>query len=366
MRYSVWAAAAAVLMIPFGLTAMLDWLRVPGGDPVYWIWHAGGWTGGAIALFRSSRRRRKAAPPPLPDRALVVALTLVAPLAIALAFIVGAETFFRYAMPLITVGIQLMIFVGVTRMRFYDIEIRASRSGGLAVQAAETERLAVLGELAATVAHEVRNPLTGVRSLAQQIADKDVDEARRRRYAGVILEEVGRVERIVSNLLGVSRRTAPADWHEGPTDLDGLFDDLRLLTASPARKAGVTVRADPQGLTVSAPREPLAQALLNLLLNAIRHVPPGGTVELLARADGSAATILVRDDGPGVPAEERSRIFEPFRTLGDGTGLGLSVVRRICHDLGWSVTIGDAPGGGAEFRIEIPATGAEEKAGSNA
>lgn len=354
VRYSLYAAAAAVLMVPVGLAQMLDLFTVPAGDIIYyWIWHAGGWTFGSIALFRSNRRRRSDRPPLL-DRTLVVTLMLVAPIAVALALVLGAGAFFRYAMPLVTVGIQLMIFVGVTRMRFYDIEIRASRSGELAVRAAETERLAVLGELAAAVAHEVRNPLTGVRSLAQQIAEDDLEEERRRRYADVILQEIGRVERIVSNLLGVSRRSERGGWRDETTALDGLFDDLVLLTASPARKAGVTVVADARGSTVSAPREPLAQTILNLLLNAIEHAPGGGTIELLAREEGEATAVLVRDDGPGIPVAERERIFEPFRTTGDGTGLGLSVVRRTCRELGWTVTIGDAPGNGAEFRVEIP------------
>lgn len=366
VRYSVYAAVASVLMVPVGLAQMLDLFSVPFGDIIYyWIWHAGGWTAGSIALFRSNRRRRSEAPP-LPDRMLVVTLMLVAPIAVALAFVLGAGTFFRYAMPLVTVGIQLMIFVGVTRMRFYDIEVRASRSGELAVRAAEMERLAVLGELAAAVAHEVRNPLTGVRSLAQQIADGDADEAQRRRYADVILQETGRVERIVSNLLGVSRRVASEGWQAGPTSLAGLFDDLALLTASPARAAGATLVTDAGAITVSAPREPLAQTLLNLVLNAIKQVEEGGTVQLLAREEAGATTILVRDDGPGVPAEERERIFEPFRTTGDGTGLGLSVVRRTCREHGWTVALGDAPGGGAEFRVEIPASDAMASEGTRA
>src|SRR5690606_10604848 len=97
------------------------------------------------------------------------------------------------------------------------------------------------------------------------------------------------------------------------------------------------------------------QALLNLLLNALAHTPRGGVVTLSASA-GDRVTISVRDTGPGVPAAERSRIFEPFHTASvDGTGLGLSVVRRIARELDWELEVDDAPGGGAEFRIRLPA-----------
>jgi signal transduction histidine kinase len=219
----------------------------------------------------------------------------------------------------------------------------------------EIERLAVVGELAASVAHEVRNPLTGVRSMAQRLEEEEISEQKRRQYAGLIVREIGRVEGIVARLLGMARWSpAPVDGGE-TTPLEPLFEDVALLVASRAERAGVEVRVDAGGLSALVARETLAQVLLNLLLNAVAHSPRGGLVELAARNRDERVEIAVRDQGPGVPAADRLRVFEPLYSGTGGTGLGLAVVRRIADENGWSVVVGDAPSGGAEFRVEIPA-----------
>jgi signal transduction histidine kinase len=286
--------------------------------------------------------------------AVLVVLMTMGPLAVVVGWFAGGD-FFSFVMPLLTVGIQILIVFGVLHLRFYDVEVRAARSGELAARAGEIERLAVVGELAATVAHEVRNPLTGVRSLAQRLAEDGIDDDRRRRYAEVIVREVSRVEAIVSNLLGVARRRAAIPQAYVETPLDALFEDLALLVGGRADKAGIRVATDPRGLVAIAPREPLAQALLNLLLNAIDHSPAGGRVALVAREAEAARVIVVRDQGPGVPLDERERVFEPLVSTTGGTGLGLTVVRRLAAEHGWQIELGDAPGGGAEFRIRVPA-----------
>jgi signal transduction histidine kinase len=244
----------------------------------------------------------------------------------------------------------------VVHHRFYDIEVRAARTGDLAARAGEQERLALLGELSATLAHEIRNPLTGMRSLTQRLAEPEVDEERRTRYAGVILGEIGRLDRIVGNLLDLSRRTVVRDTRAVATPLEPLFGDLALLMDGRARRAQVTLHHDAAGLAVAAPRDALAQSLLNLIINAVAHTPHGGDVRIAALPlPDERIELRVTDTGPGVPAGERERIFDPFHTQGLGAGLGLAVVRRLAHELDWDVGVGDAPGGGACFYLRLPA-----------
>ena len=344
----------ALLAVGVGLV-LLPWAVRRDGGVILDLWQLVAWIGGTVPMVRFGLRSRqaKAAGKRRLSLGVVVGMAAVLPLGLIGGVLTEGEHSV-YALPLAMVWIQLLIFVGVSRLRFYDIEVRASRTGELAAAAAEQERLAVLGELSASVAHEVRNPLTGMRSLAQRLAEDDVDDAKRRRYAAVILEEAERVERIVSNLLGFARRAAVRPEPGARTALAPLFDDLLLLVEAHARKGGVTVDADAGGSVAAAPREALAQAILNLLLNAIRHTPAGGTVHLAARPAEGELEVVVSDTGPGVPPAERERIWEPFRSEGGGTGLGLAVVRRLARELGWEARVGGAPGGGAEFSIRIP------------
>lgn len=344
----------ALLAVGAGLV-LLPWAVRREGGVILDVWQVAAWVGGTVPMMRLMRTRQadKGAGERRLGLGLVAGMAAVLPLGLVGGYLSDGEHSV-YALPLAMVWMQLLIFVGVSRLRFYDIEVRASRTGELAAAATEQERLAVLGELSASVAHEVRNPLTGMRSLAQRLAEDDVDDAKRRRYAAVILEEAERVERIVANLLGFARRATVRPEPGARTPLAPLFDDLLLLVEAHARKGGVTVDADAAGSVAAAPREALAQAILNLLLNAIRHTPAGGTVHLGARPGEGELEVVVSDTGPGVPPAERERIWEPFHSEGGGTGLGLAVVRRLARELGWEARVGGAPGGGAEFSIRIP------------
>ena len=344
----------ALLAVVLGLV-LLPWAVQPEGGVILDLWQLVAWVGGSVLMARFGLRSRqaRAADERRLNLGVVAGMAAVLPLGLIGGLLTEGEHSV-FVLPLAMVWIQLLIFVGVSRLRFYDIEVRASRTGELAAAAAQQERLAVLGELSASVAHEVRNPLTGMRSLAQRLAEDDVDDAKRRRYAAVILEEAERVERIVANLLGFARRAAVRPEPGARTALAPLFDDLLLLVEAHARKGGVTVDADAGGSVAAAPREALAQAILNLLLNAIRHTPAGGTVHLAARPADGELEVVVSDTGPGVPPADRERIWEPFRSEGGGTGLGLAVVRRLARELGWEARVGGAPGGGAEFSIRIP------------
>jgi signal transduction histidine kinase len=319
-------------------------------------WQVLFWGSGALVHFRHrSEARRRGGAFEAGEAALKVVLLIVVPIAVVGVILLGG-VFLLYALPLLTIVIQFLIFIGVIRHRFYDIEVRAARTGEIAAQGAEQARLALLGELSATLAHEIRNPLTGMRSLTQRLARGDVDDARAARYADVILGEIGRLDRIVGNLLDLSRRSVVDTGAPAHTELRSLFEDLQLLLDGRARRAQVAIDVQAASDVVAAvPRDALAQALLNLLLNAVAHSPAGGRVRLEARPlpDG-AVEIRVTDSGPGVPLDDRERIFEPFHTGGTGAGLGLAVVRRLARELDWQIGVRDGAGGGACFHLRVP------------
>jgi signal transduction histidine kinase len=215
-------------------------------------------------------------------------------------------------------------------------------------------RLAVLGTLASSLAHEVRNPLAGVRSLAQRFRDDALDDEQRRKYADVIVRESDRVARLVGRILDVSRRLPrPADGG-APIDLASLFDDVALLAGPKAEERGVELRCDAADGTALASREVLTQVLLNLVLNGVEHTPRGGCVTLAARIEPEGRVVEVSDEGPGIAPEHRARVFEPYWTTDGGTGLGLSVVKQLADDQGWQVLLDNAPGGGARLRVVMP------------
>ena len=348
---------AALVMMPFVMAGFYD--SAPDWqNTLTWIWLVGGWIGASIVLALNSRRKsRNEVQPALRKRIIVLALALIAPVCVATSILLGGPSFITYGMPIVTILIMVMIFYGITRMQLYDVEVRVRRSGDIAAETAQTERLAVLGEMAATIAHEVRNPLTGVRSLAQRLSTEDVSPEKRKKYGEVILEETGRVERLVSNLLELSRRGVRVENGNTAgvtTSLDTLFEDLTLLVASPAERARAQVIAEANGISSAAPREALAQVLLNLLLNAIAHSPENSVVRMTAQNQNGRVQITVRDHGPGIPADERARVFDAFYTTSvAGTGLGLSVVRHLVREHEWKIDLTEAPGGGAQFTLTI-------------
>lgn len=327
-------------------------------DVLAWVWFCTGWIGGPIILWIRGMRQasREETPKGFRRRLVFLALLLLAPVSIVGAMMAQGPGFVLYVIPVITMLVLFLIFYGVTRMQFYDIEVRVRRSGDMVADTVEMERLAVLGQVAATIAHEVRNPLTGVRSLAQRIAEDEIPADKRRKYAEVILEETERVERLVSNLLEQARRSTRSE-EKTPAliSLPTLFDDLQLLVAARAERARVRIATDAHGIVVPVSREALAQALLNVLLNAIAHSPQNSVVTLNANQSDGSIDISVRDHGAGVPPQDRERIFEPFYTTSaKGTGLGLSVVRHLASEHEWRVSTADAPGGGTKFTISIP------------
>lgn len=234
------------------------------------------------------------------------------------------------------------------------IRVQAEHIDAARERLRQSEKLAALGQLAAAVAHEVRNPLGVIRSAAQEIQDSLADSDRGRRACSFITAEIDRLNNVIASLLAFAR---PLKMEPDEIAIGEIFDRALLLANEPLASRRIRFhRSEAAGLpAVRADRDLLSQVLLGLLDNAARAVPDGGEVTLEACAAGGAVEVAVSDNGPGVPAELRARVFEPFfTTRAGGTGLGLAIARQIVEAHGGRIDAGERPGGGARFSLSIP------------
>ena len=221
------------------------------------------------------------------------------------------------------------------------------------------ERLASIGELLSSVAHELSNPLTTVLGYADLLLTDDDEHAPREELERIRAEAL-RCRRIVANLLDLSRAEA---MEFRPLAIGTVIDKVIELRAYATQLAQIeVVREVPDDLpALNGDMHRLVQTLLNLVHNAedaVRERPSGRRITLRARRTASGIAVDVEDVGRGVPPAIRSFIFDPFFTTkprGRGTGLGLSLVRATAEAHGGTVRVADAPGGGALFTVELPA-----------
>jgi signal transduction histidine kinase len=210
-----------------------------------------------------------------------------------------------------------------------------------------------------SVTHELRTPLTSIRALSELMADDPgMPAAQRQQFLQIIVGETERLSRLVNQVLDLAKiESGHAEWHEGAVDLRALVQQAAAAMAEPLREQGTALVLDlPPAVPASrADADRLVQVLLNLLGNAAKFVPqPGGriTLRLFERAGGLA--VQVRDNGPGVPADQRERIFEKFHQAEagaqrpGGTGLGLPISRQIVERFGGRIALVDGPGDTAD------------------
>jgi signal transduction histidine kinase len=227
----------------------------------------------------------------------------------------------------------------------------------------ENEKLAAIGRLAAGIAHEVRNPLGVIRASAALVQDHFREGDDPHRACRFILEEIDRLDALIASLLAFAR---PTPLHTRRTAVADLAARAELLAEDVLRRRGVRfVRhaSDAAAAEIEVDPELVSQALLDLVTNAAEALATGGRIELRARSEPDAIVLAVADDGPGVAAEDRERIFEPFYTTkASGTGLGLAMVERIARAHGGAIRLvpgaGAGPrGSGACFEVVLPRGG---------
>lgn len=245
---------------------------------------------------------------------------------------------------------------------------RMARIRALEEQARRSDRLRALGELAAGVAHEMRNPLTTIRGFIQILPEEYDDPQFRREFSHNVLREIDRLVALTENLLDFAR---PTSSERARLSVGEFLDELLAFLCERFRRSGTIVswkRGESEHF-VSADRGRLRQVFLNLLTNAEEAMPGGGRIQVsLASArrslspDGPEIPVVVvevGDDGPGVPLDKLSSIFDPFvSTKHHGTGLGLAISHRIVEEHGGLLEVENRPAGGAVFRVVLPGGGA--------
>jgi signal transduction histidine kinase len=226
------------------------------------------------------------------------------------------------------------------------------------------EQMAQVGQLAAGVAHELRNPLTSIKMLVQT----NREEAEARGLPGedlhIIEQEILRLERYLQRFLDFARPPRP---ERRPLPLADAIDRTLGLVGGRARHQGVTLKYEPAGppVMVEADAEQIQQLLVNLTLNALDVMPRGGLLEVVVHPpENGRVELQVLDTGPGIPEGLLPRLFEPFvSTKETGVGLGLVISRRIAESHGGTLSGLNRPGGGACFILRLPALGGPEAAG---
>lgn len=232
-----------------------------------------------------------------------------------------------------------------------------------------SERLSALGNMAARVAHEIRNPLSSIKGFATYLGGRTTS-ADDKEAAGVMIGEVERLNRVVSELLDFAR---PSELRIAPADLHSLLNRAAHLAEVDREAKGLELRFAPQEadgapVRVAVDAERITQALLNLILNAVQATEPGGTITLAVQprelSDENFVRLTISDTGAGMGPEILSQVFNPFfTTRAKGTGLGLAIVLKIVEDHHGKVAMESSPGKGTTVTVWLPlARGAADDA----
>lgn len=225
-----------------------------------------------------------------------------------------------------------------------------------------SERLASVGRLAAGLAHEIGNPIAAILGFEDLLLAGGLDEAEQKDFVGRMKRETERIHRILRDLLDFARPAASvqlAGVEDAPGSVQQAIDTARALLGPQKAMRDVEICFEVEGSlpAVKLSEEHLVQVLLNLLLNAADAVPTsGGRIDVRATRTTSGVRVEVEDNGPGVAATIKERLFEPFTTtkeVGKGTGLGLAVCRGLLEGAGGTIASEESPSG-ARFVFTIP------------
>lgn len=219
-------------------------------------------------------------------------------------------------------------------------------------------------EFVSMVSHELRTPLTSIHGFSEILQTKDMDPEKKEEFYRIILNESERLSRLITNLLSLSKIEAGIELNREMVNLADLVEEDLEFFESQTAVHDLKYLGTRQIPLVYGDRDRLHQIIKNLLSNALKYSPAGGTVEVETGVEGKYVTICVNDQGIGIPADELPRIFERFRRVeGEeasgitGTGLGLAIVKNLVDLHGGKIRVVSEPGQGSTFIVYIPVRG---------
>jgi signal transduction histidine kinase len=263
----------------------------------------------------------------------------------------------------LAVGLSAALGLTIVALAFVSLRQRYGELSAEHARAQEAlrrrDRLAAMGELASTVAHEIRNPLNAIAMSARRLVREyprqasPADDAELGDLLGVIQQESARINQTVQQFLDYAR---PRALNRQVVAIASWLGEVSRSASPIAEARGVQiVTRSPTALKASIDPAQLREALDNLLRNAIEASPPGATITLAAEADGGGISIVVTDAGAGIPANALPRIFDLyFTTKPEGTGIGLAVAQQIVTSHGGTIEVESEPGRGTRMRVRLP------------
>ncbi|MBI4343722.1 MAG: GAF domain-containing protein, partial [Candidatus Omnitrophica bacterium] len=216
------------------------------------------------------------------------------------------------------------------------------------------ERLAAAGQFAAGMAHEIKNPLSAIKTFAQYLPEKYQDRAFRDKFFRIVQSEIDRIDTIVRELSDFAK---PAPLHLVPVHLSQLADDALTMLSSQCLKQGVEVRKafGENGATIQADAGQLKQVVYNLLLNGLEAMERGGRLEVSTQLHNGYLVLRVADTGCGISEEQQKSVWDPFFTTKErGMGLGLAIVKGIIERHGGQISLSSLAGQGTSIEIRLP------------
>ncbi len=220
----------------------------------------------------------------------------------------------------------------------------------------DAERLATIGQVAASIGHELRNPLAVMQTSVQLLARRVPDDERTAKHLRRLDDQITLCNEIISDLLELARDRAP---ERSPTDLAAVVH-AAALSVPRAPDVTLVLKVDAALPTVAVDPGQFRQLVINLVLNATQAIEGPGRIELRLYVEGRELVLMVEDSGTGISAEAEARLFEPlFTTRSSGTGLGLALCRRITEKHSGRISAANNPEGGAAFVVRVPLTDTE-------